>query len=65
MTKQLPEGHVVRRRDQKRIRCEHPECTEPAYYCEYHQWEMSTRPVSRGISFYYFCQKHTGLDKHY
>lgn len=63
--KPLPEGHVVAEKDRVRIGCSHgglgsgqPRCPNPAYYCEY-------KRGSGSLSFWYFCEEHTGLDKHY
>lgn len=58
-TKEKP-GHMVRKKDRARIRCQHSaaysdRCNKPADVCEHNHWNTGN---TKGVSFWYFCKAH-------
>lgn len=49
-------GHVVAKKDRKRIRCQHfSDCQNRAVWCEHVYWDAGN---TKGVSFFYSCGKH-------
>lgn len=59
--KRYPNGHRLSVADYRRGHIHCVACDRPAMYCEYNVYALSTRPTTRGISFWYYCDKCWGV----
>jgi len=48
----------LKKRDSKRIPCGFAGCRARAEFCQTVEWQISTQPTTRGVSFYYRCSRH-------
>ena len=58
------EYRTLRPKERQRIKCDATlestinHCNEPAIISVAHHWEVPTRSITKGLSFYYRCDNH-------